>query len=146
MKFKNVKKNDEVYSLIYGDGIVENVLAKDVRIEGFYIFSVSFGKKLVHYTEAGVPNWCNSDCDTPTLFYKDEVDFNRVDFKPCDTDLSTKKIKKMIGTGKLEMRCPSGLWRNIDDCPITVVNKGLKEAKNYLFRIVEYVGKERRTR
>ena len=146
MYFSEIKKDSEVYSLIYGDGVVQNVLAVDARIDGFYIFSVLFGKKIVHYTETGIPSWCEQSCETQTVFYKSDIDFDRVDFKPLKEVLSIKKIKKMIGTGKLEVLCPSGLWRNAESCPSEVINKAIKKTKTHLFRIVDYIGKERRSR
>jgi len=146
MYFKNIEKDNFVYSLIYGEGKVKNVLPKGARVEGFYIFSVQFDKNLIHYTEDGVPNWCGNDCGTQTIFYKQDIDFERVDFKPIEEELSIKKIKKLRDSGKLEMLCPSGLWRNIEACPLEIVQNAIKKAKTSLFRISEFVGNDRRKR
>ena len=60
--FNKVKVNDEVFSLVYGKGVVTMALAKKHRVDGFYIFAVSYNdKKVVHYTVDGFPNWCSSD-------------------------------------------------------------------------------------
>jgi len=80
------------------------------------------------------------------VFYKNDIDFDRVDFKPSDDALSIKKVKKLRGTGKLEMKCPSGLWRNADECPIKIITDAISKSKTYLFRMVEYIGKEYRDR
>lgn len=145
--FNNIRNGDIVYSLIYGSGTVENTLKKSNRIEGFYVFSVKFKNgELVHYTEDGVPNWCPSECGTQTLFFFSDIDFERVDFKPLDTEMSIKKIKKLRDDGSLEMQCPSGIWRNIEECPLKIVNDGIKKGKTNLFRLVKFVGKDRRKR
>jgi len=147
MYFNTVKKKDKVYSLIYGEGEVKNVVDASSRIDGFYIFSVEYSEhKLVHYTADGIPNWCGDDCGTQTVFYKNDIDFERVDFKPSDDKLSIKKVKKLRGTGKLEMKCPSGLWRNADECPIKIITEAINSSKTYLFRMVDYIGKDRRSR
>jgi len=144
--FTKVKKEDELYSLIYGTGNVTNVVPKNSRLDGFYIFSVKYSDNIIHYTEDGIPNWCGDECGTQTVFYKSDIDFERVDFEPCEDSLSIKKINKLRGTGKLEMRCPSGLWRNVDACPIAIVTKAIKNGFTNIFRKVEYIGKERRAK
>jgi len=55
--FDNIMKGNKVYSLIYGLGIVKNVVDTKSRIDGFYIFSVQYDDhKIVHYTADGIPN------------------------------------------------------------------------------------------
>lgn len=132
--FKDIKLEDKIYSLVYGEGTVNFVLDEKVRTEGFYIFQVEYNNGKVYYTEDGVPEWCNEFC-TQTVFYKDDLDIPESDFTRVDTEmLSMKKIVKFKEQDKLEMRAPSGAWRNVNQCPPKEFLDAIKNEKFYLFR------------
>jgi len=133
--FNKVKVDDEVFSLVYGKGIVVMSLPKKNRIDGFYIFAVEYkNKKKVHYTVDGFPNWCSSDGCSQTVFYMKDVDLTDVDIQPSDKILSQKKILKFKDKGVLEVRCPSGIWRNVDEAPEKIFKKAFKQEQFFLFR------------
>lgn len=137
MYFKNVAVGDEVYSLVYGLGTVVFVANDSVRTVGFYTFEVEYANKhRTFYSDDGVPNWCNaSACGCQTIWYRGEIDFMDEDFSNfTETELSKKKILKLKLKDKLEMKCPSGLWRNILLCPEREFLQGLAEEKYHLFR------------
>lgn len=133
--FSKVKVDEEVFSLVYGKGVVVFALPKKDRIEGFYVFAVEYkDKHKVHYTVDGVPNWCSTEGDCQTVFYMDDVDLTDMNIQPADKLLSKKRILKYKEKGILELRCPSGIWRNVDEAPAKLMKKALKKDKYYLFR------------
>lgn len=133
--FSKVTVDEEVFSLVYGKGTVSMVLPKKQRIDGFYIFAAKYqNDKVVHYTVDGFPNWCSSEGCMQTVFYLDDVDLTDMDIQPTCTILSQKKILKYQEKGNLEIRCPSGIWRNIDEVPEKIVKKALKKDSYHLFR------------
>lgn len=133
--FNKVKLNDEVFSLIYGKGTVIFTLPKKHRLSGFYIFAVEYtNKHTVHYTVDGIPNWCSSDGNCQTVFYMKDIDLTDMSIQPVEKLLSQKQILKYKEKGTLEIRCPSGIWRNIDVTPEELMKKALKKDKYYLFR------------
>ena len=133
--FKNVKLDDKVYSLIFGQGRVKFVLPKKQRIDGFHIMEVEYmNKQRVHYSESGVPNWCTMNGKCQTLFFLDDIDISKMDFEPINELLTKKQIKKLKEKDRLEMRCPSGLWRNITICPERLVQKAFDKVELHLFR------------
>ena len=133
--FNKVKVDEEVFSLVFGKGIVVMVLPKKQRIDGFYIFAVKYkNDKVVHYTVDGFPNWCSSEGCMQTVFYLADVDLTDMDIQPSCTILSKKQIEKHQFKGSLEVRCPSGIWRNVDAVPEKIVKKALKKDSYHLFR------------
>lgn len=133
--FNKVKVNDEVFSLVYGRGVVTMALPKKHRVDGFYIFSASYNNnKVVHYTDDGFPDWCSTDGCVQTVFYLYDVDVSEMDIEPICTVLSQKKIAKYQEKGILEIRCPSGIWRNVDEVPEKIVKKALKKDSYHIFR------------
>lgn len=133
--FENVKRGDEVYSVVYGEGKVKFVLNKKLRSEGFYMFMVEFNSDSVYYTEDGIPEWCSDMGNCITIYYKDDLNKPELDFKTHDEDiLSKKKIAKLKEQGKLEMRVPTGAWRNVDSCPTKVFLEALRDGRFHLFR------------
>lgn len=132
--FSNVKIKQKVFSLIYGKGIVIFALPKEHMIEGFYTFAVEYKKKhIVYYTVDGYPNWQNNTC-CQTVFYRDDINLNYMDTKNEDNPPSEKQILKWQNNSCLEIQCPSGIWRNIDETPDKIVKKAIKKAKYHLFR------------
>ena len=47
---------------------------------------------------------------------------------------SEKQILKWKNNSELEIQCPSGIWRNVEESPDILIKKALKKAKYYLFR------------
>ena len=133
--FDGVTVGDEVYGFIYGKGKVIYVLDDLYDFEGFYSFEVEFGNgETVYYTKDGVPNWCNSDGCVQTVYWRDDIDLVDEDFSASEKELSPKKIMKLNNKGKLEMKCPSGIWRNVKSCPENIFLGALTKEQFYLFR------------
>lgn len=133
--FSKVKVDQEVFSLIYGKGTVSMVLPKKQRIDGFYVFAVEYPrKKIVHYTLDGFPNWCSTEGCCQTVFYMKDIDVSDMDIQPADKMLSKKQVLKYLDKGILEIRCPSGIWRNVDEAPEKLMKKALKKDQFFLFR------------
>lgn len=133
--FEDVKKGDELYSIVFGKGTVVMALEPEMRVDGFYAFQVKFGdSEFVHYTLDGYPNWCSKGGCIQTVFYPKDVDFGSMDFEPIEKVIKEKKVKKLKESDELEMRCPSGAWRNVNECPTDVVKRMLDTAKYHLFR------------
>ena len=133
--FNKVKINDEVFSLIYGKGKVVMALPKKQRVDGFYVFEVTYKKKIsVHYTLEGYPNWCTLKGGCQTVFYLEDIDITDMDIQPSNKLLSKKQILKFKDKGTLEVRCPSGIWRNVDTIPLKIFKKAFTKEQLYLFR------------
>jgi len=133
--FNKVKVKQEVFSLIYGKGNVVFALPKEHRLDGFYVFAVKYeNNQKVHYTIDGFPNWSSADGCCQTVFYPKDLDLNDIDFQPPHKVLSEKQILKYRDKDVLEMQCPSGIWRNINECPEELIKKALKKSKYFLFR------------
>ena len=127
--FGKVKEGDKIFGVIFGEGEVKRVWK-----DSHYTFEAEFPNGfIVPYTDEGIPGW-NTKLDEQTIFYKKDIDLMELDFTPVDKILSIKKIIKLRTQGKLEARCPSGLWRNIKECPGCVVEGYLENNKLYLFR------------
>ena len=134
--FSKVKLKQEVFSLVYGKGVVVFALPKEHRLDGFFIFAAEYEKKgqRVHYTIDGYPNWSAQDGCCQTVFYKKDIDLDDVDIQPPEKVISEKQILKYRDKDILEMKCPSGIWRNVNECPEKLMKKALKKDKYYLFR------------
>ena len=133
--FSNVKLKQEVFSLIYGNGTVIFTLPKKHRLEGFFVFAVEYEKKhKVYYTIDGFPNWSSADGSCQTVFYKKDIDFSDIDIQPANKILSEKQILKYKEKDILEIQCPSGIWRNVNESPESLMKKALKKSRYYLFR------------
>ena len=133
--FGFIEEKDEVYSVVYGLGTVNFIVEKRSRVDGFYTFEVLYkdGTK-VFYTDDGVPNWCHTSADCQTVWYRDDIDLINSDISPSDDKLSKKKIAKLRMKDQLEMKCPSGIWRDIKGCPERVIIEALGSEKFHLFR------------
>jgi hypothetical protein len=129
--FKKVKKNDKVFGLVYGEGVVISVWENS-----FYSFEVQYKNNgsVVPYTEEGFPAWNTSKFDFQTVFYANDLNFTEQDFTPINEILSVKKIIKLRNKNKLEVRCPSGLWQSFDKCPNSIAEEYLQDNKFHLFR------------
>jgi len=135
-RFSEVKLNDEIYSLVFGLGKVIFVLAKPLRLDGYYVFEVEYKNgQRVHYTEDGRPNWCKNinNCNK-TICYKDEVDFEQVDTKKKKKILPKHKIEKLRNRDELEMMSPAGGWIDANLMPDIMVDNAINSGEYHLFR------------
>ncbi len=134
--FNKVNVQEEVFSIIYGDGIVDFVLPKKFRIDGFHIFSVNYKskKKKVHYTVEGYPDWASSNDVYQTVFYKKDIDLNDMHMQETNEILTKKQILKLQTSDSLEIQCPSGIWLDVNECPEKLIKKALKKSNYHLFR------------
>ena len=133
MYFDDVEVGDTVFGLVFGKGKVIYSLG-DARIQGFYSFEVEFENgQRVYYTDEGIPNWC-STLDFQTVFYANDICMCDLELEPVSKILSAKKIIKYRDKGILEMRCPSGVWIDIEKCPQNFLENALESGNFHLFR------------
>ena len=133
MYFNEVREGDKVFGLVYGKGQVIYSLGEN-QIQGFYSFEVEYQNgQRVYYTDEGIPNWC-STLDFQTVFYADDIDMCELEIEPASKVLSAKKIIKYRDKKVLEMRCPSGVWIDVEKCPGNLVESTLENAQFHLFR------------
>lgn len=126
--FSKAKKGDKVYGLIFGKGKIVNVFP-----DSFYSIMVEFNNGYeVPYTDEGIPGWGNFK--KQTMFYRDDVDLSKEDFSPVKKVLSVKKIIKCREKSRLEVRMPSGIWKNVNKADPEYVEKLLKKEQYHLFR------------
>lgn len=135
--FDNVEVGEEVFCLIYGKGRIIMALEKEQRVDGFHIFEAEYKKKKVHYTVDGFPSWCSTDGGCQTVFYLHDIDFSEMNIQPTNKVLSKKQIMKHKEKGTLEVRCPSGIWRNVEEAPENIFKKAVKSEKLHIFRKVK---------
>jgi len=130
MYFENVRIGDEVFGLIYGRGTVRTVF------DGFFKFEVEYENgQVVPYTEEGIPGW-NTRLDFQTVVYSSDIKFGEFDFSEnlSDEELGTKKVIKLRMKGKLQVKCPSGIWIDSKKCPFDIIESYIEDRKFYLFR------------
>ena len=126
--FKKIKKGTEVFGLVFGKGVVSNIIP-----DSYYSIFVEFNNgSEVAYTEEGIPNWGNFN--EQTLFFKDDVCLEDVDFYPIDKILSKKKIIKLRELELLEIRFPSGIWGNVNLVDEYYLRNILEKEKYHFFR------------
>lgn len=126
--FDDAKVGDKVYGLVFGRGKITQIFENS-----HYKVMVSFKNDYeVPYTEEGVPGWGNFN--KQTLFYKNDVDLTDVDFSPVSKVLSEKKIIKLREKDKLQIRLPSGVWKNVKKAEPSYVEELLEDEKYHLFR------------
>jgi len=126
--FKNVKEGDLVFGLIFGKGIVSSVFS-----DAFYSLIVEFeNDSEVAYTSDGVPNW--GAFSEQTLFFREDICLEDIDFTPVDSVLSKKKIIKLREKEKLEVRLYSGLWEDVSLVEDYYIQNILENNNYHLFR------------
>ena len=126
--FKNAKVGDKVYGLIFGKGKITECYE-----DSHYVIMVLFKNGYeVPYTVDGIPGWGNFK--KQTCFYKNDIDFSKIDFSPTNKVLSNKKIIKLREKGSLEVRLPSGAWKNVKNCPEDYIENICQNEKYHLFR------------
>lgn len=130
--FKDVKIDDKVFALIFGEGKVINVFANS-----FYSFEVMFNTgDSVLYTPEGVPSW-NSRIDFQTCYYAKDVKMSNINISPVTTVMKHKKILKLRDEKKLEIRCPSGVWISQTKCPYYIIEEYIEKEFYHLFRKIK---------
>ena len=138
-RFLDIKLNDEIYSVVFGLGKVIFVLAKSLRLDGYYVFEVEYnnGQK-VHYTQDGKAKWCKdiNKC-VSTIYYKDEVNFDDIDTKPKTTILTKHKIEELRNKDSLEMMSPAGAWVDANLMPDFMLENAINNGEYHLFRKME---------
>ena len=135
-KFIDIKVGDEIYSVVFGLGRVIFVLAKSLRVDGYYVFEVEYnnGQK-THYTEDGRPGWCKdiNNC-TRTIHYKCHVNFDDLDTKVEKKVLKKHMIDKFRNNDTLEMMSPAGGWIDASLMPDIMVDNAINNGEYHLFR------------
>jgi len=128
--FKKAKVGDKVFGLVFGKGEI-----KSVWNDGHYVFEVEYDSngQVVPYTEDGVPGW-SIKLSCQTVFYAKDIDIFNLDFSEVETVLTVKKIIKLRNKKELEIKCPSGIWQEIDKCPGIIMEEYLEDGKLHLFR------------
>ncbi len=126
--FDNAKVGDKVYGLVFGKGKIVAVFE-----DSFYSIMVEFKNGYeVPYTADGVPGWGNFK--KQTVFYRNDVDLSKEDFSPVLKVLSEKDIIKLREKDRLEVRLPSGIWKNYKKADPEYVEELLEEDQLHLFR------------
>ncbi|MEA3369787.1 MAG: hypothetical protein U9Q40_00435 [Campylobacterota bacterium] len=135
-KFTNIKLDDEMYSVVFGLGKVIFVLAKSLRLDGYYVFEVEYenGQK-VHYTEDGKPGWCKdiTKC-MQTTYYKYEINFDELDTKSKNSRLKKHQINDLLDNDLLEMQSPAGGWIDANLMPDIMLENAINNGEYHLFR------------
>lgn len=135
-KFENIEVGHEIYSIVFGIGKVNFVLAKSLRLDGYYIFEVTYnnGQK-VWYTEEGQPDWCQEkNACTKTILFKDEITIDDIDTTPPKKLLKKKKILKLHLEDNLEMKSPAGAWIDSSLMPDILFDNAINNKEYHLFR------------
>lgn len=135
-RYEDVKLDDEMYSVVFGLGKVIFVLAKSLRLDGYYVFEVEYENgQRVYYTEDGKPSWCRdmNKC-TKTVYYKSEVNFNEVDTSSESAPMTKFKIDKLRFDDALEMKSPAGAWIDANLMPDVMVDNAINNEEYHLFR------------
>ncbi len=126
--FKKAKIGRKVYDLIFGKGKIVEVFD-----ESHYKVMVEFKNDYqIAYTEEGIPNW--GFFKNQTIFYKKDIDLSKEDFSPIEKILSAKKIIKFRDKNKLEVRLPSGIWKNAKRVEEDYIEALCKKEYYHLFR------------
>jgi len=129
--FKNAKIGQKVFGLIFGKGVITHYYGND----NYYVLEVTYENgQRVPYTIDGNPSW-NFGKDIQTVFYENDIDLFELDIEPVKEILSIKKIIKARVKGKLLVRCDSGIWRNVNECPMTEVERLLEDKQFHRFKI-----------
>jgi len=135
--FDNAKVGDKVYGLVFGKGKIVEVFE-----DSFYSIMVEFKNGYeVPYTADGVPGWGNFK--KQTMFYRDDIDLSKEDFSPVLETLEPEDIIKLRAANKLEVRLPSGIWKNAKKAEPNYIERMLEDEQFHLFR--EKKGKKSKT-
>ena len=135
-RFIDIELNDQMYSVVFGLGKVIFVLAKPLRLDGYYVFEVEYDNgQRVHYTEDGKPGWCKDirNC-AKTIHYKSEVNFDTLDTTVENKMLKRHQIDKLRNNDILEMMSPAGGWIDANLMPNIMVDNAINNGEYNLFR------------
>ncbi|SFV63071.1 hypothetical protein MNB_SV-9-1068 [hydrothermal vent metagenome] len=126
--FSKAKKGEKVYGLIFGRGKIINIFP-----DSYYTVMIEFDNGYeVPYTIDGIPSWGNFK--KQTMYYRDDIDLCNEDFSPVETILAPRKIIKLREKNKLEIRLPSGIWKNIKKADEDYIENLLSNEQYHLFR------------
>jgi len=126
--FSKAKKGEKVYGLIFGRGKIVNIFP-----DSYYTVMIEFDNGYeVPYTIDGIPSWGNFK--KQTMYYRDDIDLCNEDFSPVETILAPRKIIKLREKNKLEIRLPSGIWKNIKKADEDYIENLLSNEQYHLFR------------
>jgi hypothetical protein len=124
-----IELGKKVFGVVFGKGIISSV-----NKDAYYTFEVEYEEgSTIPYTPEGIPAWNNS-LDFRTVFSYDEICLSEFDFSISTETLSPKDIIKLRNKNKLEVKCFSGIWKDVNDCPSSVVEDFLSHQKFFLFR------------
>lgn len=138
-KFIDIKLDDEMYSIVFGLGKVVFVLAKPLRLDGYFMFEVEYENgQRTHYTEDGRARWCKDlrKCIS-TVYYKHEVNFDDFDVTKNDNILKKYEIDKLRDDSTLEMMSPAGAWIDANLMPDFMVENAINNGEYHLFREIK---------
>lgn len=122
-----------LYGVIYGRGVVTHTYDKD----SYFTFEVTYDNgQRVPYTQEGIPSWGIKNGEQTVFDIEDinVMDMIEHDMSPNQELLSIKKIAKYMHKGKLEARCPSGIWHNVSKCPESLLEDYISSNRLHLFR------------
>lgn len=126
--FEKARCGDEVYGTVFGMGWVVTA-----DLQGHYTILIEFENGYqVPYTEDGIPSWGNFDYQT--LFYKKDIDIEKMDFSTVNELATPKKIIKWRFNKKLEIKCPSNQWADASKCPDGYIEELLENERFWMFR------------
>ena len=126
--FSKAKKGEKVYGLIFSRGKIVNIFP-----DSYYTVMIEFDNGYeVPYTIDGIPSWGNFK--KQTMYYRDDIDLCNEDFSPVETILAPRKIIKLREKNKLEIRLPSGIWKNIKKADEDYIENLLSNEQYHLFR------------
>ena len=126
--FKDAKIGDKVYGLIFGKGKISECYE-----DSHYVIMVTFSNGYeVPYTVDGIPGWGNFS--KQTCYYRKDIDLTKIDFSPVEKILSDKKIIKLKEKNMLEVRVPSGAWKNAKKCSESYLETICQSENYHLFR------------
>ena len=129
--FDKAKVGDKVYGLVFGRGKIVEVFENS-----FYSLLIEFKNGYeVPYTADGIPGWGNFK--KQTMFYKNDVDLSKADFSPVLEVLDAKQIIKLREKDRLEIRLPSGIWKDHKKADLEYVEEMLENDQLHLFRKVK---------
>jgi len=125
-----ISVDDIVYGLVYGKGFVRSIWK-----DSHYKFEVEYSNgQIVPYTNEGVPAWSTNNDELVTIFDIESIDLMEYDFLPAIGILKPKKIIKLRNDNNLCVRCPSGIWRNVKECPYGLIEEYLENKQFHLFK------------
>lgn len=125
MYFSKANPKDKVFGMVFGKGVIKKVTKSMIKVE----FENGYEVK---YDLDGIPSWGNFNYQT--VFFRDDVDLDAVDFTSSSKTPSPAKIVKWRIKGQLEVKCPSGVWNDVDIVPWDYIEEELERGNFNKFR------------